>query len=491
MRNNINIQSIDNTFNYVIEYVNNDNLLNTHTNSADIKWAFSKRSKNCIHLLEDKIQYYKHFNDWYLINDLDFNNQYIPENISTSKMIIYIPNHNISNYISGIKYILSVNTWINGNKIDLGSHVFKPTDTKAINSGILKNGNNEYCECIEFDIIDPFELIYSDKWIEFRKNVCKEPIKINSTGSQLYVTLYCVKEVDNRYMLMSEYAGGMTNFNISKNTDFLKLNINTSLNPLGLKFNLDMNSEYDWILEYLYETYNINTSHSKIKLETVIKSKDSVIIGPSINYNPTITDGKNIQYITYDNLMNIDNIKLFFSTWDAFEEGWNFIGSLIVFDEYDEEIFNVVSNEIPITQEVFSIFINGGAKKIIDLNDMNITQYNVVNKINNEIIHLDRPEDSKSNIIQPVFFRVKDAELLTLHPEVTENICINLDDYKSKVDRFILQIGNCRFDQIGANKYGIIFKVIGKKISGVESGLYYILNENSELVTTGKFNCSK
>jgi hypothetical protein len=90
--------------------------------------------------------------------------------------------------------------------------------------------------------------------------------------------------------------------------------------------------------------------------------------------------------------------------------------------------------------------------------------------------------------MQPVFFRVKETEFLTIHPAVTENICINLDDYKSKVEKFILQIEDCTFSQIGSNNFGIIFKVHGKNLPGkVPSGLYYVLNENNELVTSGKY----
>jgi hypothetical protein len=83
---------------------------------------------------------------------------------------------------------------------------------------------------------------------------------------------------------------------------------------------------------------------------------------------------------------------------------------------------------------------------------------------------------------------VNDSELLTIHPAVTENVCVNLDDYKSKVDTFSLQIENCRFNQIGANQYGIIFKVVGATLpQEATEGTYYILNEDYELVTKGKY----
>ena len=80
--------------------------------------------------------------------------------------------------------------------------------------------------------------------------------------------------------------------------------------------------------------------------------------------------------------------------------------------------------------------------------------------------------------------------MLTLHPLVTETISINLDDYKSKVDKFVLLIGNCRFEQIGANKYGILFKIQANRLANdIISGTYYVLNENDELVSSGKYSC--
>ena len=71
-------------------------------------------------------------------------------------------------------------------------------------------------------------------------------------------------------------------------------------------------------------------------------------------------------------------------------------------------------------------------------------------------------------------------------------------NYKSKVNKFILQIDvkvedtyeRFRFEQIGANSYGILFKITGNKIpKSAIKGTYYILNEDFELITTGNYNC--
>lgn len=487
MRNNINILNNDKVFSYVIEYIT----YNSYTDGLDINWCMNN---DVIYLLEGDIKYYRNKNDWYNASDLNLTHDNIPKAANISKIRVYLPNHSISTYIKNIKYAITLNTWINGYKIDLGSLIFKPNDAIANEFGPIKYGNNEYHEYFEFDILDPFDIMYSDNWIDFRNKVCKEPLGINNTGSLLNVSLYVVDEYDNRYMIKDGVTGGMTAFNISNIDDIMSLQLTTTVDDIsaGLQYHITINKTYNWLLTYLKETYGIVAAHNNMYFELVIKNKDTVIIGPTIKYYDVVEDyGNIVKNVRYDNLITNVNFKTFFDSWDSYEEGWNLVGSFSIdADDGDGELFTLVSNEIPITQEVFNMFTNNGSNKIIDLNNMNIIKYNVINKIENQIVQIERPNDSKSNIIQPVFFKVNDLELLTLHPNVTENVCINLDDYKSKVEKFILQIDACKFEQIGANKYGIIFKIPANKLTAdVISGTYYILNEDSELVTTGKYNC--
>ena len=241
--------------------------------------------------------------------------------------------------------------------------------------------------------------------------------------------------------------------------------------------------------------YNLRVkNNTDISFELVIKDKNSIIFDPKIityfSSNNDINNRKCIHKLAWSEITANNLIKTFFNDWDDFTETYSFVGSVIVYDNEQNEVISLVSNEIPITQEIFSIFTNGGSEKIIDIIDMNINTFNVVNKIVNNITTVERPNESKSNIIQPVFFRVKDSEILTLHPAVTENISINLDQYKSKVNKFTLKIGENYFNQIGANNYGILFKISANILPKVVStGIYYILGDDNELITTGKYNC--
>ena len=527
MRNNINIKYNDQIFPYIVEYVKN---ASDRDGSNKVKKEYVSLYKSeqldTVRILKDDIKYYRDKNDWYCIENQYDNalniNDYINDDteIYTTNLKIYIPTHSISKYIHNIKYAVTVNTWINGVKIDLGSFLFSPTDTYAIPFGSINNGNNEYYECINFDIVDPFYILYSDTWDILRKRLCNEREYSNDTSSALYISLHVVKEYNNSYINYEDYISGYTNFVISESNDFLSLKLEPSNNPFGLKFSINMNSVYDSFIDYLKETYNLikrepTKSYSEntilydtIEFDILIKNKDSIVADSfykEYNFENDIIEnnGVIIQNILWEEIPESNSIKKFFNSWDNFEEGWSIVGSITIYENITElnneseqyeitdtfELFSIVSNEIPITQELFSIYTKG-TEKIIDIEDMIINTYNVVNKIENKIIQIDRPNESKSNIVQPVFFRVKDTETLTLHPAVTENISINLDDYKSKVKSFILQIGEIQFDQIGANSYGILFKIAANTLPKVSTnGIYYILDENKELITTGKYNC--
>ena len=537
MKNLININGNGRNFQYLLEFLNEDKYTSLKTNSTAV-WAKNPAKKDTVCLIYDSISCVRNENTYILKDSItDYSNEYIPNTIKYSKLRVYIPPYSLSIYNRGIIYACSCGTWINGYKIDLGTFIFRPTDT-VVSNNIIKRGNNEYYEYVEFDIIDPFQLIYSDDWQNFRHNITGEPLQQNSMGSILVVSLYPVNFVlSNEYLIDSNFIGGTTAFNISKPNDFLSLCITQELDPLRLRIDVNTNSVYNWLLTYLKETYNINTTTKDIYFELIIKNKDTGILGPRYKYAAKEDYGIATQYIDYETLMDNFGISTFFSNWNDFEEGWSFVMSLNIidtgihdedsvitinrgglsFDQYtsytdasgvyhpdfkesdDIEILNIVSNEIPITMDLFSRYVNNGSEKIIDINNMNIDEfksfrtYNVVNKVENKIYKVEKSNfGSKSGGIQPVFFRTKDSETLTLHPNVTENICINLDDYKSKVKAFILQINGVNFNQIGANTYGMIFKIKANSLpKNTNSGVYYILNEEMELVTTGKYNCVK
>ena len=490
MRKFINIKGNEQTFKFLVEYISGASA----TDGQDVRWC---QQNKLVHLFEGDVQYYKNHNDWYQTSQLsNMVNTYIPTSCKTSKIKVYFPQHSPDTYVKNIRYMISANTWISGHRIDLGSYIFRRIDTLANESGVVKNGNDEYFEYVEFDILDPHHIIYSDDWMSFRSMVCNEPRQMNNTGSLINVSIYIVDEYDNSYIMKDGWIGSTNSFNVSNySKDYMDLSLSLDMTVPGFRFDLKINPVYNYLLNYLYETYGLdNLSKSDCKFELIIKNKDTAVLGPIIGYNAVETYGLMTQKVNWNAIKTATGerkgMSMFFETWDDFVEGWYIVGSFSVYDNSGYELFNIVSNELPLSQDIFKYFVGNQPEKIIDINDMEFVNYTVVNKIHNEIIQLERPDNSKSNIIQPIFFKVKDTEFLTLHPAVTENICINLDDYKSKVEHFTLQVGDCKFKQIGANQYGILFKVLGNVIPvELTGGTYYILNEKDELVTLGKYKC--
>ena len=92
----------------------------------------------------------------------------------------------------------------------------------------------------------------------------------------------------------------------------------------------------------------------------------------------------------------------------------------------------------------------------------------------------------------PVRLNLVNTNDIIIHPEVNEIISINLDSYKYKVDRFILRIEGVNYNEYGRVSSGVLFKVNGGSLPGnVIDGTYYILDYESNLVTTGKYKYVK
>ena len=123
----------------------------------------------------------------------------------------------------------------------------------------------------------------------------------------------------------------------------------------------------------------------------------------------------------------------------------------------------------------------------LDYVNMEFKQINITNKLENNIFH-STVVNNGSNVSVPVFYKSVELYETILHPEVTETICINLDYYKSKVNSFLVQIEGIKFKEVGRSSAGVFFKIIGNKLpKKLSSGTLYILNQDSELVTTGKY----
>ena len=119
---------------------------------------------------------------------------------------------------------------------------------------------------------------------------------------------------------------------------------------------------------------------------------------------------------------------------------------------------------------------------------MELYNIQVVNKNINKVIKINNPINSKNNITKPIFVKSQSLGDININTRFTENIIINLDQYKTYVDSFMIQIEGINFKEIGRNSKGVIFKIIGTSLPVEQlSGTYYILNQDSELICSGKY----
>lgn len=485
MFTNINIKTEDNQFIYIVEYQQGilpQSLPYKYTSKLEF-WDG-----------QDDL-YTKVHNNW-TPSTKDLTNKYLPSESTKSTITLYFPEYSVDTYKNGVDYALNVGTWIHGHFISLGSFIFNRLDALACDR-VKTFLNNQYLECMTFEIVDPFEMIYGDNWAEFRKNVCGEVEYTNTEGSTLYITLHPIEYCVDNYRKDNEFVGGQASLNISKKVqEYLRLDLTTNVRePLGkgeepaftihTSFNSIYNGDFS---EYLGETYNL--TNPQIKYNLVIGNADELY---------AVINGDTTKPVTQFAICKSQILAQNFKNWNEWKPGIYAVASLDVLDEEGNSIIYLLSNKLPLTQDTFKYFV--GEDMVIrnhpvyninlDEIDMNVLNLNAVNKIETKVVQIARPEDTKSNIIQPVFFRTVESASITVHSSVTETICINLDSYKSKVDAFILQIGGVGFPEIGRVASGVLFKIAGSRLpKDPLSGTYYILNQDSELVTMGKYNYS-
>ena len=478
MYTNINLGNENNQFMYVIEYStiqDTSSLLNYSTNDKNINFG------------EDSLV--RKGNNWYN-NSYHFKNEYIPEKYTLGKIRVYLPAYSIETYANDHSYILSLNTWIDNIGLCLGNFCFKRSDVVACDR-IKTFYNKKYYECVEFYIPDPWDIIYSERWRPFRRNICGVKTVGNFTGSLLNISLHPVIQNKDSYELSTLFYGGQNALKLSdKESDLfaLKLTTNTkqSIKSGYPSFicNIDFNESYNGNLyKYVQEMYNI--SDFVMTYGFVIGNEKEIICSLDSN----IISNKFPSTYKFDK-------TLIQKTLQRWTPGLFAVASLDIKNKDGDSIIYIISNKIPFTEDLYSYF--SGEDFIskdqiinnINLNNVDMYSYNInaVNKIEQKIVKLQTPEDSKKNIVSPVFYSVKDLHDLVIHPEVVENICINLDQYKSKVDYFILQLEGCNFNEIGRTSNGVIFKIIGNKLpNNKKEGTYYVLNQDYELVSQGKY----
>ena len=515
MYSNINLSDNSHQYQYVIEYTGLEGDRDGYVYYVDGKRVFFNRMGNDGQLMCP----YKSVLTHYEIESYDVNKMksyYTPriqgvQKIPMTTVNFYFPRHSIEHFYQKIKYAINFKIWIGDYEVNLGTFIFDRIDALA-SEGIKTFNNERYFEVIKFPIIDPFRLIYGDEWQAFRSRICQEKQinghALNNIGSLLYCSLHPVYELDGNYISADNITGGQNSIQFAQDNEMtilLSTNVQNTLEDNDEpSFNIDLkfNPVYEDLRDYLYETYGIefdskDPNHG-LKVELIIGDEENLYCALN-KFFPNV----NTTHFSFTKTDLISSRN--FSNWNGYKEGM-FIKASIDFVnntkivhnklvDYDSLLY-LLSNQLPFTPNLYKYFtksssIYGDDGKMIcniRLDDMQQQVFNVVNKTVQEMTIPAMISDTKNHIIQPVFYKAQESRDIIVHPAVNENICINLDDYKNNVERFILQVENRTFAEYGRIPQGIVFKILGKSLPcEIQSGVYYILDQNNELVTTGKY----
>lgn len=212
------------------------------------------------------------------------------------------------------------------------------------------------------------------------------------------------------------------------------------------------------------------------------------------------SDFTNVIYQSQHETKKIQNFAFglneIFTSWKQWP-GSLFARSIYI-DKYLSKI--IYGNTVVITKEQFKYCINNSKIYKLNLidklsNNMDLNNFNFIDKINCVIKKNDTTEKITNNIgtnsnkilYKPIFYKVNDSQNIKIRQNVTQNIGINLGNYLTKVETFILSINDYKFTEYGRNDSYIIFKVNANAIQE-KAGSYDILNQDYEYITSGNYS---
>ena len=224
-----------------------------------------------------------------------------------------------------------------------------------------------------------------------------------------------------------------------------------------------------------------------------------------VKYSCVVSSDKDAQHIIHTEVAYADYVDDFcFPLKDLFIS-WNQIPSVVWITLYIEDRAigkNCKSPTKMFTKEWLKYTINeqrytrvGIKKRQTEIEDMNKENFNFISTLNCRIsrdITKDNNGVVSSNngspriIYKPLFYRTQDSQSIKLRSGLEQNIGISLQSYMTKVDEFVVKIGESIFREAARNGTFVIFKINAKEIDET-SGKYDILTSESEYITSGNY----
>ena len=432
----------------------------------------------------------RNVNEW---TDVDYSsctddNLPLPTLLETCTMDVMFPEWSVETYYKNYLYNFTASTFVNGKKIILCSVLLDRHNALAV-KGVKKTASTRFYESIRLVIPDPWDIAYSEYWKDFRHDVCGEPLDINNTGSIITIELHPLSIAnDGSYMPFSHAAGGMNVMTLSNHgNDYMKARMALRNDENGLRITASViyNNEYgDDFEDYLRETYFfVGDNNIRSDWHLYLKDNTELYADVAMTVDP---ETPSLAYAYGD--------ELGVNSWSYFKEGLSMkcIGDFFI-SENEDPFLTLVSNELPVTKEVFSMIavddaLNGlRLINLTDIENMNIYEIRAVNKIKTEVVNVQRPE-SYSSIIKPVFIKSTPVSAISIKSGVKQTIGVNLAKYKSMVDVFYLRLAGIDFPEIARQGDIVMFTVDSIELEDTDAdGEALILDQDKNLVTTGKY----
>ena len=399
---------------------------------------------------------------------------------------VYFPLECIHTYYrAATKYLVSIYTYIKKDaytlpkRLYLYSNIINSFDNLACAPKIYKG--NRYQEYQDINIYDFYELI--------NRGVERSEYILHINIQPVYV------EEDSAYAF-NDIKPGSSSLSYYKDSI---LQVIPSFDIINHKVHVrfERNNDEINIFNYISDNYEPNML---IYLRYFIVNKYDEIIYID---NPVLLKEGDESSITFRNLFGGR-----FESWSDWEEGMQLYVSTEAYaykGETEEDLedfrnkliegdwincFNIsiASDTIPITSNIYKFILPNDIDNInlTDI-DMTINSYNVTNEIINKNINVNQTSVG-NGLVKPVFFKAYDVSKIRVHRDIYENICVNLDEYKNKINKFYIKICGNYFVEYARTIDGVIFNINGAVITS-NTGTYYICDADKNFITSGKYEC--
>lgn len=429
---------------------------------------------------------YKDINNYYRTHDVDTIDFASDTTLIQSNIVrVYLPDMNPSRYNKRLNYYISATTRIGRRNIILYSNVITANDFIA-SERLHTIGQHIYSNYYEFEILSPFELFFNSGYDDFRRTYCYNSQNITNDSTPIVtITIYTVDDVyyDKQEYHNSLSFGSGSSILIPDDYSNMNMDITAVLSFDKLKFNSTLRFNrtiYNSIEEYFLKNYNMNIN--RITKELTILDDDNIYrmfqwnhdlrsdINDDDRVDFNITDktpfdmcDNSEQWADYD--INIYRQQPF-DGWNDFRDG---MYAQCIYKVYSDDIpkMYIKSNRVYITQDEYRFIINN--PEIINLNDidMNVENVKITNRIENNVIQIQRPDDYKTNLIKPVFYKAYSADTIvimrdskvggTLKQYISIELPSNVSMNATKL--FTLKINGQSFTEVARQMNHIIFLI--------------------------------